>query len=172
MKKNILTVIILAATLVNLTLCGVMLFVYLPNAQKMNEMITKICQVIDLELESPLPVEKEVEIPVTDLEPISVADNMTIPLAKGSDGKVHYLSLTASIVLNTKAEDYKTVQPLISTQAARIKEIIQDSISNLTYENHKESKDLVKEEILSLLQKEFDTECIYRLDFAVYTAGN
>ena len=50
MKKNILTVIILATTLVNLTLCGVMLFVYLPNAQKMNTMITKICQAIDLEL--------------------------------------------------------------------------------------------------------------------------
>ncbi len=168
MKKNILTVIILAATLVNLTLCGVMLFVYLPNAQKMNDMISKICQVIDLELESPLPTEKEEEIPVTDLEPISVADNMTIQLARGEDGKMHYLSLTASVVLNTKAKDYKTVQPLIEAQNARIKEIIQNSISDLTYDNYKESKDLVKEEILKLLQEEFDTECIYRLDFAVY----
>ncbi len=168
MKKNILTVIILAVTLVNLTLCGVMLFVYLPNAQKMNDMITKICQVIYLELESPLPVEKDEEIPVTDLEPISVADNMTIQLAKGEDGKVHYLSLTASIVLNNKAKDYKTVQPLIEAQNARIKEIIQSSIGDLTYETYKESKDLVKEEILKLLQEEFDTECMYRLDFAVY----
>ena len=69
MKKNILTVIILATTLVNLTLCGVMLFVYLPNAQKMNTMITKICQAIDLELESPLPKEKEEDVLPQDLEP-------------------------------------------------------------------------------------------------------
>ena len=89
MKKNILTVIILATTLVNLTLCGVMLFVYLPNAQKMNTMITKICQAIDLELESPLPKEKEEDVLPQDLEPILVAEEMTVPLAKGADGKEH-----------------------------------------------------------------------------------
>ncbi len=60
------------------------------------------------------------------------------------------------------------MQPLIEAQNARIKEIIQSSIGDLTYETYKESKDLVKEEILKLLQEEFDTECIYRLDFAVY----
>lgn len=82
----------------------------MPNAQKMNTLITKICQVIDLELESPLPVEKENVVPVTDLEPILVCEEMTIKLGKGADGKNHYLQVTASLVLNTKAEDYKTIQ--------------------------------------------------------------
>ncbi|MDE7326032.1 MAG: flagellar basal body-associated FliL family protein [Lachnospiraceae bacterium] len=168
MKKNILTVIILAATLVNLTLCGVMLFVYLPNAQKMNAMITKICQVIDLELESPIPKEKEEEVLPQDLEPILVAEEMTIQLTKGADGKVHHVRLNVSLVLNKKAEDYKTIQPLIEPQNARIKEIIQDSVGELTYENHLDSKELVKEEILKLLQEEFNTKCIYRIDFSSY----
>ncbi len=168
MKKNILTVIILATTLVNLTLCGVMLFVYLPNAQKMNTMITKICQVIDLELESPIPKEKKDDVLPQDLEPILVAEEMTVPLAKGADGKEHYLRVNVSLVLHKKAEDYKTVQPMIESQNARIKEIIQNSLGDLTYENHLDSKDLVKEEILKFLQEEFNTECIYRIDFGSY----
>lgn len=171
MKKNILSIIILAATLVNLTLSAVMLFVYLPNAQKMNTLITKICQTIDLELESPLPADKTEPVAATDLEPIVVGDNMAISLTKGEDGKVHYIQVTASVVLNKKAEDYKTIQPLMETQSARIKEIIQDCISDLTYENHLDSKDLVKEEILEKLQEEFDTDCIYRIDFGLYLAS-
>lgn len=171
MKKNILAIIILAATLVNLTLSAVMLFVYLPNAQKMNTLITKIYEVIDIELESPLPSEKTDPVLATDLEPILIGENMAIALSKGEDGKVHYIQVTASVVLNTKAKDYKTIQPLMESQSARIKEIIQDCIGDLTYENHQDSKDLVKEEILQKLQQEFDTDCIYRIDFGLYLAS-
>ncbi|MDE6873066.1 MAG: flagellar basal body-associated FliL family protein [Lachnospiraceae bacterium] len=168
MKKNILAIIILAATLVNLTLCAVMLFVYMPNAQKMNTLISKICQQIDIELESPLPVQKEDPVLATDLEAIIVGENMTIKLSKGTDGKDHYMQVTASVVLNTKAEDYKTIQPLMTSQVERIKEIIQNPLGDLTYDNYEESKELVKQEILETLQAEFTTKCIYRIDFGTY----
>lgn len=171
MKKNILAIIILAATLVNLTLCAVMLFVYMPNAQKMNTLITKICQVIDLELEDPLPVVTPPPVLATDLEPIVVGENMTYRLSTGSDGKVHYIQVTASVVLNTKADDYKTIQPLMESQSARIKEIIRASVEDMTYDNYQENSDLVKQEILKNLQEEFDTECIYRIDFGTYFAS-
>lgn len=170
MKKNILAIIILAATLVNLTLCAVMLFVYMPNAQKMNTLITKICQAIDMELESPLPKEKENPVLATDLESIIVGENMTIKLSDSSDGKLHYIQVTASVVLNTKATDYKAIQPLMTSQSERIKEIIQKSIRDLTYDNYEASRDLVKQEILKSLQSEFNTECIYRIDFGTYFA--
>lgn len=168
MKKNILAIIILAATLVNLTLCAVMLFVYMPNAQKMNTLIMKVCERIDMELESPPPVQKEDPVLATDLEPIIVGENMTIKLSKGSDGKDHYMQVTASVVLNTKAEDYKTIQPLMGTQSEHIKEIIRESIGDLTYDNYVESTELVKQEILETLQAEFNTKCIYRIDFGTY----
>lgn len=168
MKKNILAIIILAATLVNLTLSAVMLFVYLPNAQKMNTLITKICQAIDLELEDPLPVEKEEPVLATDLEPIIVGEEMMFKLSKGSDGRDHVIIVTASIVLNTKAEDYKTIQPLIEPQSEHIKEIIRDSIEDLNNDNYQQSRDTVKQEILDTLQKEYNTKCIYRIDFGTY----
>lgn len=170
MKKNILTIIILAATLVNLTLSAVMLFVYLPNAQKMNTLITKICQVIDMELQSPLPSDKDT-VSVADLQAYTVGTDMMICLSKGSDGKTYYASVTASVVLNTKAKDYKTISPLMDAQVERIKEIVQDEVGTLTNENFQENKEAVKERILTILQEEFDTECIYRIDFGKYVIG-
>ena len=171
MKKNILTIIILAATLVNLTLSAVMLFVYLPNAQKMNTLITKVCQVIDLELESPLPTDKEEVVSVQDLESHVIATDMTVGLSKGTNGKLYYAVVSASLVLNTKAEDYATVSALMTTQSARIKEVVQDEIGKLTKDTFQESKEAVKKTILSILQEEFDTTCIYRIDFGNYLVG-
>ena len=90
MKKNILTIIVLAATLVNLTLTALMLFVYLPNAQKMNNMITKICQVIDMELENPIVTEKEPEVlPEDDVFSVEEAvpvlpDGVTVSVVGGT----------------------------------------------------------------------------------------
>ncbi|MDE7298822.1 MAG: flagellar basal body-associated FliL family protein [Lachnospiraceae bacterium] len=169
MKKNILAIIILAATLVNLTLSALMLFVYLPNAQKMNTMITKICGVIDMELESPLPKDKEQQIAVTDLESIVVGTNMAVNLTPGADGKKYFAQITATIVLNKKAEDYKKIQPLMEPQAELIKEIIQNRISALTPDNFQAAKELVKNEILADLRESFDTECIYSVVFGSYT---
>ncbi len=167
MKKNILTIIILAATLVNLTLSALMLFVYLPNAQKMNTMITKVCQAITLELENPLPPSEEDAVAATDLETILIGTNMPINLTS-SEG-MYYAQVTASVVLNKKAEGYKTVQPLIEPQAELIKEIIQEKISVLTIENFQTSKAIVRQEILETLQQKYDTECIYDVVFGNYT---
>ncbi|MBQ9120670.1 MAG: hypothetical protein IJY09_11565 [Lachnospiraceae bacterium] len=168
MKKNILTIIILAATLVNLTLSAVMLFVYLPNAQKMNTLITKICQVIDLDLESPLPVPEDEKVAVADLESHVISSDMVVGLSKGEDGKIYYASIAASLVLNTKAEDYATVSTLMTTQSERIKEIVQIEVGKLNKDNFHESREAVREAILATLQEEFETKCIYRVDFGNY----
>ena len=172
MKKNILTIIVLAATLVNLTLSALMLFVYLPNAQKMNTLITKICQVIDMELENPIPTQKEPEVLATDLESYVVGTNMTINLTKGSDGKQYYAQVTATVMLNKKAEDYVTISPLMTSQVESIKEIISREIGKLTNENFIESQEAAKEKILDALRTEYGTECIYRVVFGNYTCMN
>lgn len=169
MKKNILAVIILAATLVNLTLSALMLFVYMPNAKKMNTMITKICGVLDMELKSPLPADKEEQVAVTDLESIVVGTNMAINLTPGADGRKYFAQVTATVVLNKKASDYKKIQPLIEPQAELIKEIIQNRIGSLTPENFHEAKELAKDEILKDLRESFDTECIYNVVLGNYT---
>ena len=67
MKKNMLAVLILLVLVVNLTLTAYMIFTVLPNAKRTDELITKIMQIIDLELESPLPVDINVEYSIKDV---------------------------------------------------------------------------------------------------------
>ena len=53
MRKNILTIIILAMALINIILSAVLIFAIIPTANKTNQLVTKVAQIVDLELESP-----------------------------------------------------------------------------------------------------------------------
>ena len=51
MKKNILSVIIAALTVINVILTAIMFFVMLPTFQKTNNLITQVASVLNLELD-------------------------------------------------------------------------------------------------------------------------
>ena len=64
MKKNILTIVILAMCFVNIVLSAILIFVMIPTANKSIRLVNKVAQIIDLELESP----------ETSMESIDVSD--------------------------------------------------------------------------------------------------
>ena len=51
MKKNILTIVIMAATLINLVLSAVMIFSVVPAMNKTSNLVDKVASVVDLEIE-------------------------------------------------------------------------------------------------------------------------
>ena len=51
MKKNILTIVIMASTVLNLVLTIIMVFSIVPAMNKTNKLVDKVASVIDLELE-------------------------------------------------------------------------------------------------------------------------
>ena len=52
MKKNLMSVIILALVLVNLVLTAILTFTIIPQTKKSNQLVDQVCSAIDLELES------------------------------------------------------------------------------------------------------------------------
>ena len=52
MKKNLISVLILALVLANLILTAILAFTIIPQTKKSNELIDQVCSAIDLELES------------------------------------------------------------------------------------------------------------------------
>ena len=52
MKKNLISVIILALVLTNLVLTALLIFSVLPQTKKANQLIEKVCKAIDLDLNS------------------------------------------------------------------------------------------------------------------------
>ena len=52
MKKNLISVLILALLVVNLVMTAILTITILPETKKSNELITRVCSAIDLELQS------------------------------------------------------------------------------------------------------------------------
>lgn len=68
MKKNILTIVIMASTVLNLVLTIIMVFSIVPAMNKTNKLVDKVASVIDLELEK----EEDKNYDVKDLEPFDI----------------------------------------------------------------------------------------------------
>ena len=62
MKKNMLTIIIMASTLVNLVLTIVLVFAIMPAMNKTSNLVDKVASVIDLEIDTADDGEEEYAI--------------------------------------------------------------------------------------------------------------
>ncbi len=171
MKKNILAVIILAATLINLTLSAVMIFVFMPTVKQTNNLITKVAQIIDLELEN--VVVKDDSDALLEEEKYDLSQDISLNLAIGKDGKSHYAKLSCSVYLNKNSKDYSNVKGLMEQYDGKIREIINEEVSKLPYEefNVTEKKIATKNVILDRLQNEvFHSTCITSISFSSWVA--
>ncbi len=160
MKRNILTIIILALGILNMILTAVIVFAVVPTTMRTNNLISKVASTIDLELEG-LPRNDADQVDIADIE-VYQMDDLTISLKpEENDTKNHYALIeNVSLSINTKSEDYKTLQPTIETNKGYITEIITDEFSKYTVKNIKENKEIIKEEILKKIQEYFKSDFI------------
>ncbi|MBO5354304.1 MAG: flagellar basal body-associated FliL family protein [Lachnospiraceae bacterium] len=156
MKKNILAIIILAATIVNIALTALMLFTVIPKAQRTDALIQKIVSIIDLELENPDAADYA-EIGFEDREVYSLANKVVVNLArKAGESKNPFAQVTVNLVLNKTSESYETVQPLIAGYEPIIQSIVSEEVSKYTVDTLGENKTVIQEAVLSRLRTEFE----------------
>ena len=99
MKKNLLTVLILAFLLVNLVLTGIIAFSVISTNKKTAELIGNIATVLNFELSTPGEEEK-VEVSLADTEVKDLSGAMTIPLANDGSGKQSYIVFEVVLSIN------------------------------------------------------------------------
>lgn len=164
MKKNLITVITLALVVVNLVLTVILTITILPETQKANELITKVCSAIDLDLESGSAT-SNANIPIDQIEVYNISDQLMINLKQGEDGKDHYAMLTVAISMDTKNSDYKELQPQVEAKVELIKGDINNIVSQYTIDEIKNNQSAVQDEILKDLQKMFGSDFIVAVGF-------
>ena len=157
MKKNLITVITLALVVVNLVLTVILTITILPETQKANELITKVCSAIDLDLESGSAT-SNANIPIDQIEVYNIDDEQTINLKQDGDGKDHFAMLTVSISMDTKNSDYKDLKP-------QVEEKVNNIVSQYTIDEIKNNQSAVQDEILKDLQKMFGSDFIVAVGF-------
>ena len=170
MKKNLISVIILALTFANFVLTALLIFTVLPETKKANEMITAVCSAIDLELNSGaatglsnLPIEQIVTYPVNNGE--SITTNL-----KSTDGKNHYVIVTVSLSLNNESDNYSKYSPDVLKEKDAI---IQDDIIQIlgahTIDEFNSSVSDVKAQILADMQNMFGPDYVVGVNFSGLT---
>lgn len=168
MKKNLMTVIILALVFANFVLTGIMMFTILPSTQKANELITKVCQAIDLEINNGTELDAS-NIPVDQISTYNVSggETMTINLADGD----HYVIVAVSLSINKESERYKDADTqILSEQESIIKNTINQVIRQYTKEDFLKNSQNAQDEICKSLQKTYGSEYIIGVNFATLTA--
>lgn len=168
MKKNLLSVIILALLIVNLALTAIVMFSTVSANKKTVALVDDIATVLDLELASGKGNEEgEVSgaVSVADTDVYSIADSMTVALRPSSDGKEHYCMCEVSFSLNKTHEDYETLQPMLANQESKIRSIIISVIGNYTKEDAQMNQTAIEEEILKQVQNMFGSQFIFEAYF-------
>ena len=155
MKKNLMSVLILALVLVNLILTGILTITILPQTKKSNELVNKVCSAAS--------------IPMDQIVTYKIEDAMTINLKTGADGETHYVKLTASISMDSKNDGYKTYGEDMADRETILKDTINSVINTYTMDEFNADRQAVKDAILAELQKQFGSDFIIAVNFSEVT---
>lgn len=166
MKKNLMTVIILALVLVNLVLTAILAFTIIPQTRKSNQLIDKIVSAIDLELEDGSGKDTAA-VPVEDIEVYDIEASFTVNLSPSGDGKDHVAVFSIGLSLNTKSDGYKSIGiEGLKAKETLIKNDINTIVSEYTMEQFREDEQSVKDAILEDLQEMFGSDFIVGVSFS------
>jgi flagellar FliL protein len=174
MKKNLLTVLILALLIVNIVLTGIMMISITSTNKKTAQLVTNIATVMNLELTTAGSdgTTAAEEVSISDTSVYSLANKMTIPLAS-TDGTQSYMICEIGFSMNTKNKDYKTYGEQVS--AGEMDTLIMDTINSVvgahTVDECRNDMDGLKEEILEAVQGLFQSDFIYKVSISSVNFG-
>lgn len=165
MKKNLISIVILALLIVNIVLSSITLFSVAGTNKKTAALVTDIAAAIQLDLGINPEEEEKVQVSMADVVTYDITE-MMIPLKKGAEeDKDHYALLSITLSMNSKDKDYDTYGDL-STRESLIKGEINDVVAQYTVEEARENTHLIEDEILERIQAMFDSQFIYDVTFS------
>ncbi|EOT26033.1 hypothetical protein C805_02005 [Eubacterium sp. 14-2] len=170
MKKNLMSVLILALVVANLILTAILMISVVPQSKKANELITKVCSAIDLELEGGKD-NSSLYIPMEQCDTIKISEgaSLTINLKKDDSGENHHAVISVALVLDTKNEGYKKyVTDGVIAQEDIIKSEVNKIVAGHTIDELRENQAAVQDEILSRLRRLYESDFIVSVAFPTY----
>ncbi len=173
MKKNLISVIILALVFANFVLTAILMFSVFPEAQKANKMIESVCSAINLELNNGAG-SSNLTIPIEDIENYDISSGETLQINlkdTPGDKKKHYAMVAVSLSLNKESDGYKKHGGAagITEQEAIIRNDIISIVGSYTIEEFNENPQAVQDEILRKIQGYFGADFIVGVMFSKKT---
>lgn len=171
MRKNLISVIILALCIVNLVLNALMVFVFVPSAKKTDNLVTEIAAVLNLELEKKgEDGTLNTNVDIKNAQNYTLTESTTINLKSDGSGDNHYAMIGISISMDGKEKDYKDVSEKLAETESWVYDVTRSVVQEYTYAemNDTEIQKLVKQEITKGLRDKYQTNCIYDVNFSQF----
>ncbi|MEG1847775.1 MAG: flagellar basal body-associated FliL family protein [Lachnospiraceae bacterium] len=166
MKKNLLSILILALLIVNVVLTAIMMFSVTSASNKTAALVTDIASIIKLDVGETVQGEAAAEkVPIANTIVFDIPDKMTIPLLKGEDGKDHFAMMGVSLSLNTKADGYKEYGEGIAEKVSLIQGAINEVVTTYTADEARNEQEAMRQEILAKVQGIFESQFIFDVSF-------
>ena len=162
MKKNLMSVIILALLIVNIALTAVMLFSVTSTNKATADVIARISGAMDMELSSADGSAFKPQIPIENIASYDIADTMTIRLKPGED---EYIMAAITLSMDTEHEDYKTYGAGLEERESLIKSEIISVVGEYTLEEAQADEEGLRQAILERIQNMFGSDFIFKVDF-------
>lgn len=172
MKKNLLTIMIIALLIVNIVLTGIMMISMMGTNKKTADLVSDIAAVLNLEL----GVEEEeevVEIPMSQQFIWNLTDKLEIPLQSEdmvdvngniTGKKDHYIVFeTIAFSLDTKAKGYKKYGENIANYESMVRAAVTSTVSKHTIDDCRNDFDTIRKDVLEAVRALFDEEFIYNV---------
>mgnify|MGYP003419905157 FL=1 len=172
MKKNLLTIIIIALLIVNIVLTGIMMISMMGTNKKTADLVSDIAAVLNLEL----GVEEEeevVEIPMSQQFIWNLTDKLEIPLQSEdivdvngniTGKKDHYIVFeTIAFSLDTEAKGYKEYGENIANYESMVRDAVTSTVSKHTIDDCRNDFDTIRKDVLEAVRALFDEEFIYNV---------
>lgn len=166
MKKNLISIVILALLVVNIVLSAITLLSVSGTNKKTAALVTDIAAAVSLDLGEETGDKEEIaSVSMEDVITYDIVD-MTIPLKKDEgEDKEHYAMVSVTLSMNSKDKDYKTYGDL-TTRESLIKGEINDAVSEYTAQQARDNSHAIEEDILQKVQTLFDSQFIYDVTFS------
>lgn len=166
MKKSLLTLLIFVMVLVNLVLTIILTISIVPQTKKANELITKVCTAIDLDIAAG-DVGGSNTVAIENVSVYNLPDSITINLKKGPDGVQHYAVITVTLSIDTTHEDatkfnMSDYQSLIQMEIVKI-------MQSHTLDEVQNNTAGVQQEILESIQSMFGSNFVFAVGFSSAT---
>lgn len=162
MKKNLISIVILALLVVNIVLSAITLFSVAGTNRKTAALVTDIASAIHLDLGG--EEEVETQVPMADIVTYDMAE-VTLPLRVGEDGEAHYAVLNITLSMNSKDKDYKSYgnDGDLSPRESLLRGEISDVIGQYTVEEARVSGSVIEQQILENIQALYDSKFIFNV---------
>ena len=169
MKKNLLGILILGLTFVNIIISGITMFTVMTTNQKTAKVVADVANAISIDMGTGSS-EGEVAqaVPIEDIETYSIPEKMTVALKPSAgDDEAHFCMVSVFFSINTKHKDYKKYGATVGEKENLFRSIVNDVISKYTIDEARVSQDEIKKEILSKVQEKYsDSDFIFDVSFS------